>query len=130
LQIRGPEDVILECRPAEISQLLINLISNSIEALENSIEKKILIAWSYLGDNLVLSVSDTGPGVPENLRECLMRPFFTTKAVGQSAGLGLSISKKICESHGGTLEFQAQSQQTEFVITLPLVQPTLGETSN
>jgi C4-dicarboxylate-specific signal transduction histidine kinase len=130
LQIRGPDAVLLECRPAEISQVLINLISNSIEALEHSTEKKILIAWYYLDNNLVLSVSDSGPGVPENLRECLMRPFFTTKAVGQNTGLGLNISKKICESHGGSLKYQVQSAQTEFVLTLPLVQPKPTQFSN
>jgi two-component system NtrC family sensor kinase len=121
VEICGAMDIALECRPIEISQVLMNLIGNSIDALTRSVEKKIQIAWYYLNERVVISISDTGPGIPTHLRQSIMKPFFTTKPPGQGTGLGLSISQGICESHGGALHLQA-SAQTEFLISLPVSQ--------
>lgn len=130
LQTLGPCDLKLECRPAEISQVLINLISNSIEALEHAKEKKILISWASIDGQVRLSVTDTGPGVPEEHRCSLMQPFFTTKPQGMGSGLGLCISQKICESHFGSLKLETQSANTEFVLTLPHFQPKISDDLN
>jgi len=128
-ELKGPEDLMFECRPIEISQVLMNLVGNSIDALAGCSEKKILLAWYYLNDKMILSVSDTGPGIPLNIQQSIMRPFFTTKPPDQGTGLGLSISKNICESHGGSLHLQTPSTQTEFILTLPLQQLEVRKTS-
>jgi signal transduction histidine kinase len=72
-------------------------------------------------NRFVLSVSDTGPGVPEELRDKIFDIFFTTKPVGQGTGLGLSISKKIIELHGGALSLHSPPHGgATFIMELPL----------
>ncbi len=128
VEMQGPNDLMCECRPIEITQVLINLVGNAIDAMNESKEKKITISWSAPDhDQVCLSVRDSGPGIPQEIRESIMRPFFTTKAAGQGSGLGLSISKTICESHGGSLQLQHTTNQTEFVIALPALQKQTGK---
>ncbi len=79
----------------------------------------IEIAGERAGDGVRLSVTDSGPPIPEEVRARIMEPFFTTKAAGEGTGLGLSISRGIAESQGGRLEFDAASPHTRFVLTLP-----------
>ena len=70
--------------------------------------------------SVVIAITDSGLGIPEEIRAKLMQPFFTTKAVGKGTGLGLSISRKIVEAHGGTFEIDASAKNTRFVIKLPM----------
>jgi signal transduction histidine kinase len=65
----------------------------------------------------ILKVSDTGPGIPESVREQIFQPFFSTKEEG--TGLGLSIAHRIIEDHGGRLELESQQTGATFIITLP-----------
>jgi len=90
-------------RPGHIQQVAMNLVQNAIDALEGRAGDAIEISAAIEGDRGVLSVADSGPGVPEELTQAVFDPFFTTKPVGRGTGLGLSISNKIVEEHGGRL---------------------------
>jgi two-component system NtrC family sensor kinase len=92
----------LDCYPALFNQALSNLITNAIDAIAGP--GVITIVAEEEEDMYAVTVSDTGPGIPEALRDRVFEPFFTTKAVGEGTGLGLSITYSIVEKHGGTLE--------------------------
>jgi histidine kinase len=91
-----------------LEQVFINLILNSRDAILNSSvsERKILIR-SFLDDaRVTVVVSDTGPGIPKELRNKVFEPFFTTKKPGEGTGLGLSISYGIVTEHNGACEIE------------------------
>lgn len=117
-----PADLRCVCRGVQISQVLINLINNAMDAIRFQSEKWIRIEASTDGPNLQLAVVDSGPGIPEELTDRIMKPFFTTKEVGKGTGLGLSISRGIAQAHGGDLKLDRRSTHTRFVLTLPGVQ--------
>lgn len=118
----GPGNMALQCRSVQISQVIVNLLNNSFDAVE--IQDPGTARWIEAGvedrgDWLELSVSDSGPGIPEPLHGQIMLPFFTTKDVGKGTGLGLSVSSGIVESHHGTLRLDAKAPHTRFVVRLP-----------
>ncbi len=104
----------------QIQQVLLNLLRNSIDSLSQVPEKRrIELTTMRLDSNIHVIVHDTGPGVPENLIAKLLDPFFTTKEDG--LGLGLSISKRIIEIHGGELWYEPHPVQgAVFRITIPI----------
>ncbi|MBC7693516.1 MAG: PAS domain-containing protein [Methylotenera sp.] len=112
----------IECRPVEISQVLLNLLNNSFDAIMGLSEKWIELRVVKSGDHLLLTLTDSGSGIPGPVREKLFEPFFTTKEVGKGTGLGLSVSKGIIESHGGSMKIDHDSPHTRFVIRLPVRQ--------
>jgi PAS domain S-box-containing protein len=125
IELRMPQisqDLLLECRPVEMSQVLLNLLNNSRDAVEGMEEKWIEINAREEGERVLISVTDSGAGIPEEVRDRIMQPFFTTKAVDRGTGLGLSISDGIVSSHGGTLALDEASPHTRFVISLPMSQ--------
>jgi PAS domain S-box-containing protein len=109
----------VSCRPTEISQVLLNLLNNSLDAVQTLPEKWVELSAQDTGSELEISVMDSGSGIPENVRERMGQPFFTTKEIGRGTGLGLSISRGIVEAHGGHLTLDTSSKHTRFVVTLP-----------
>jgi PAS domain S-box-containing protein len=109
----------ISCKPTEISQVLLNLLNNAVDAVQNLPEKWVELSARECGDNLEISVTDSGSGIPESIREKMGQPFFTTKEVGLGTGLGLSISRGIIEAHGGQLSLDSDCAHTRFVIKLP-----------
>lgn len=107
-------------RPYQISQVLLNLLNNALDAVISSRVKNITLQVQARDGGVEISVSDTGPGVPYHLRGKIMEPFFTTKEVGKGMGLGLSISQGIIQSHNGKLYLDQNSAKTRFVIWLPV----------
>lgn len=108
-------------REAQIAQILLNLLQNAFDAAgESAGEKWVRLDVTIRDSFLLLSVTDSGPGIPPDLRPRIMEPFFTTKPVGKGTGLGLSISRSIAEAHSGSLELCAAPGHTKFVLTLPL----------
>jgi two-component system, NtrC family, sensor kinase len=97
----GPPE-LLDCYPALLNQVLLNLVANSIDAIED--RGTITIRAAGQGDMFVITVSDTGAGIPADVRERVLEPFFTTKPVGQGTGLGLSIAYSIMKKHDGSIE--------------------------
>ncbi len=122
LRVEGNADAVVSCRPAQIAQIVMNLLSNSFDAVVGQNERWVLLESGETPEGAVfLSVTDSGPGIPSHLAEKIMLPFFTTKDVGKGTGLGLSVSKGIAEDHGGRLWFDASSAHTRLVLELPLV---------
>lgn len=113
------EPDILECRSVEITQVLINLINNAYDAIENLSERWLRIELSSEGNNFYLSLTDSGKGIPEEVQDKMMNPFFTTKEIGKGTGLGLTISKGVIEKYHGHLRMEKTSPNTKFVISLP-----------
>ncbi len=109
----------IECRPVQIEQIIINLMSNSFDAVRDLPQKWVDITVFDNRDFWVIRITDSGPGIAENMQERIMQPFFTTKEMHQGTGLGLSISKAIAEEHGGRLELDSIAKNTCFVLTLP-----------
>lgn len=110
-------EVIVECFPVQISQILINLINNAIDAVASLAERWVRVELRSLKDRIELSVSDSGTGIDPSLAERIMTPFFTTKRKG--TGIGLSLSKTIARNHHGDLVLLTNREQTCFVLTLP-----------
>jgi len=112
----------VSCREVQIEQMLLNLLQNAFDAVvDQQGERWVRLDVAARGDSVVVSVADSGPGVPPEHRSRIMEPFFTTKAVGKGTGLGLSVSKTIAEEHGGKLEYAKDSGHTTFSLVLPLI---------
>lgn len=109
-------------RTVQISQVLTNLLNNAYDAVKNLKTKWVEIKAVESGPFLFVSVTDSGTGIPEDVQNKLMQPFFTTKEVGKGTGLGLSISRKIAEDHHGDLFLDIQNPNTKFVLKLPLAE--------
>lgn len=118
----APGEVILRCRPTQVSQVLLNLLGNSIDAISGKKEKWIRVQVKDDASGFyVVSVIDSGLGIPSQIIDKVMQPFFTTKSVGKGTGLGLSISKGIVEDHGGRIEIDLNSKNTKFDLYFPKV---------
>lgn len=111
----------------DFSRVILNLAKNAFDAMRDKInmanseyKAKLVIRTKDLKNSLLIEVEDNGPGVPEEIREKLLMPFFTTKKGTEGTGLGLSITHDIVKSHGGKLEIQSEVNQfTRFKILLP-----------
>ncbi len=110
--------------PDQISQVLTNLIVNAQQAMaEWSGPRRLTVATSFDAGRaqVILTVADSGPGVPPVIRSRIFEPFFTTKPVGIGTGIGLSVCHSVVTSHGGTIEVRdAPGGGAEFVVRLPL----------
>jgi len=114
-----PAELQVACRSVQISQVLLNLLSNAHDAVEKAPDAWVRVEVRPLGaDEVLIAVSDSGPGVRPELRDRIMEPFFTTKGIGRGTGLGLSVSKGIAEAHGGRLAYDPAGGPTRFVLTL------------
>jgi len=105
----------------ELNQVWTNLIDNALQAMDG--QGTLTLRTSLDGDHVRVEVGDTGPGIPEELRQRIFEPFFTTKPVGQGTGLGLDISYRIVVArHGGDLTVESHPGDTRFVVRLPLTE--------
>ena len=112
-------EVQLSCRPGQIEQVLLALISNSMDAVEGQPQRWISIAVADLSDSIEVAVADSGVAISKAISGQLMKPFFTTKKIGRGTGLGLSTARSIVEAHGGTLRFDSDAPHTTFRFSLP-----------
>lgn len=117
---RPAEDVFVMGREVELAQVFLNLILNSVDAVKGLDEKWVKLEISKNEKFAEVSVVDSGPGIPPEIQDKIMNPFFTTKDVNQGTGLGLSISKNIITSYGGELTLLPDANHTTFKIRLPL----------
>lgn len=109
----------LRCYPSKINQVFLNIISNAIDAIEE--KGKIWITTKKENDNIVVSIKDSGIGIPEDVKSKLFDPFFTTKDVGKGTGLGLSITYGTIAEHNGSIEVNSEpGEGAEFIISLPI----------
>ena len=120
LKMRSIPGLNILCRSSQITQVMINLLNNSSDAIELMKDKWIDIQFDVVNDKLSISFTDSGKGIPAEVAEKIMEPFFTTKAVSKGTGLGLSITKSIIESHNGNFWLDTSHPNTRFIIELPL----------
>mgnify|MGYP005748299251 FL=1 len=112
----------------DFSRVILNLTKNAFDAMRDKInavssdyKAKLEIRTKRLDDSILLEIEDNGPGVPDEIKDKLLLPFFTTKKGTDGTGLGLSITHDIVKSHGGTLEIQSKvGEFTKFKILLPI----------
>lgn len=121
------QQVHVECDPSQLQQVLINVVKNAIEASESGYQVRLSIDTS-LPEHVSVRIADTGQGIPAEHLNKLGTPFFTTKDKG--TGLGLMVSKKIIQSHGGDLTVASElNKGTVVTVTLPRRQHSPGPRS-
>ncbi|HKQ70712.1 MAG TPA: ATP-binding protein [Polyangiaceae bacterium] len=113
------EPDLVECYSSLLNQAVMNLVSNAIDAIKD--RGAVTISTGAQGAMYTIVISDTGSGIPENIRDRVLEPFFTTKPVGQGTGLGLPITYSIVKKHGGELELSpAPEGGTVAVVRFPV----------
>ncbi len=104
---------------AQVSQVIINLVDNSIDAVLQRTDRQIKITAEETKREIVIRVTDNGTGIPIDKQSHIFEPFFTTKSVGKGIGLGLFICYSIVQKHGGSLTFESNANGTTFMVALP-----------
>lgn len=114
-------DSQVNCRRVQISQVVLNLVSNSFDAIADSkLPKWIhIILEKGLHSEVIIKISDSGLGISDEIGSKIFNPFFTTKDIGKGTGLGLSLSKSIMENHGGSLFLDKSTPNTQFCMVIP-----------
>lgn len=125
-----PELPLVRCQAGELNQVLLNLIVNAAHAIEETFAKqknqkdqgRITVTTRQDGKWAEIRVSDTGSGIPQDIRDQIFNPFFTTKEVGKGTGQGLSISHDIIvKKHHGAITFETEEDKgTTFIIRIPV----------
>ncbi len=106
------------CYPDELKQVWTNLIHNALQAMEN--KGTLTIAVGQHNTHAVISISDSGQGIPDEIKTKIFDPFFTTKPAGEGSGLGLDIVRKIVEKHRGEIIVESEPGKTTFRVSLPI----------
>jgi two-component system NtrC family sensor kinase len=116
------------CYPQQLNQVFLNILVNAAHSIEKSGTIRIR---TWHDDGYVhVSISDTGRGIPEEIRHRIFEPFFTTKEPGKGTGLGLSISYDIVTRHGGTIDLESRAGEgTTFTIHFPRTTDAIPETA-
>ena len=122
------------CVPSQINQVFLNIIVNAAHAIAETAPAdsaslgRITISTRNLGDKVEIRIADTGPGIPEVIRERIFEPFFTTKSPGKGTGQGLAIAHSIIvDNHGGSIAVESDpGHGSVFIITLP-TEPNEGD---
>jgi PAS domain S-box-containing protein len=114
------------CHGGQVNQVILNLVVNAAHAIGDAVKgtnnKGLITVRTYLDvTHAVISITDTGAGIPEAIQKRIFEPFFTTKEVGRGTGQGLSIAHKAIKAHGGSLHFETEiGKGTTFYVRLPL----------
>jgi C4-dicarboxylate-specific signal transduction histidine kinase len=123
-------DLSIDCQRVQISQVLLNLLNNAFDAVQCLTNKWIRVEVSTDADSLSIAVTDSGRGIPREIAEKAMQPFFTTKPVGKGTGLGLSISNAIAEAHHGRVWIDSRGPNTRIVLSVPRTYYSHAEGTN
>lgn len=127
LKVDPIPDITLDCRESQLVQVLLNLLNNGYDAVDGKEHRWVNVSFNMVKRNQIsIMITDSGDGIPEEVAQNIMQPFYTTKDVGKGTGLGLSISKGIVEGHKGELYLDRKSSNTRFVISLPIAQANFG----
>ena len=111
--------------PQDFGRVFLNVFNNAFQAVgqENAfpLQPMVTVSTKNLGVKIVISISDNGPGIPDDIKDKIFQPFFTTKPTGQGTGLGLSLSYDIVKAHGGEIRVESdEGKGSRFIISIPL----------
>jgi len=113
---------LLKAKPEEIQQIYLNIIRNSVQAMDG--KGKLKISSSQKDGGIVTTIQDTGPGIPQEYLPKIFDPFFTTKDQGKGTGLGLNIVHRLIDKYGGSISVESTiGEGTTFTITFPVERP-------
>jgi C4-dicarboxylate-specific signal transduction histidine kinase len=118
LNMQADSKLKVYCNSAGLAQALLNLIINSIDAIENKKNKWIKIATEASQGTIKILITDSGSGIPPEIAHNMTQPFFSTKPLGKGTGLGLGISLKLIQKMNGNLYYNPKAVHTQFVIEL------------
>ena len=118
----------VQCYPAQLNQVFMNILSNGIDALlelDNQIQKQIVIQTEVTElETVIITFRDNGDGIDAEIQSKIFEPFFTTKSINKGTGLGLAISHQIIEKHQGNIRLKSElAYGTEFAIEIPIALP-------
>ncbi|HEY3177660.1 MAG TPA: DAHL domain-containing protein [Casimicrobiaceae bacterium] len=122
----------ISCSPSQINQVLLNLITNAVQATADNDGAITVVTRMHGRDHVAVDVIDNGIGIAETVMPKIFDPFFTTKEVGKGTGLGLAIAYKIVQQHGGAIKVHSkEGRGTKFTVTLPVkgADKRMGETA-
>lgn len=112
----------LECFPSQLNQVIMNILTNSLQAMEEG-KGQLFIQTVSSAIGIKIIIKDNGKGMSREVQEHMFEPFYTTKEVGKGSGLGLAISYGIIEKHHGNIDVISEpGHGTEFILSLPKVQ--------
>ncbi len=104
----------------ELNQVWTNIIDNSLDALDGRTGSILRIETLRDGNFVRTTITDNGPGIPEEIRSRIFDPFFTTKAPGKGTGLGLDVVQRIVQQHRGSVKIDSQPGRTSFIVCFPI----------
>jgi signal transduction histidine kinase len=109
----------------DLNLVFLGLICNAVQAMKDSRRHgRLRVVTRVDGKHIVVEISDTGVGIPEELRERIFEPFFTTRDVGGGTGLGLATARAVVQKHGGTIDFTSvPGEGTTFTVRIPADEP-------
>ena len=119
------QDLVVRGEQVALEQIVFNLVRNAIEAVEGVVEKQVSVSARAQGSFAEIDVSDTGPGVPDAIRDRLFEPFATGKPNG--TGLGLTLCQRLAEGMGGDIRLLPEATRTTFQVRIPLEGSNGGE---
>jgi two-component system C4-dicarboxylate transport sensor histidine kinase DctB len=121
-------DVHALCDGNRLEQVLVNLFTNALDAMQDSEVRQLTVSVERTADRVMIGVADSGPGIAQEVRAHLFEPFFTTKPQGQGLGLGLAISEQIVREFGGLLRVESTAAGgARFIIELPLAEREIAD---
>lgn len=103
--------------PDELNQIWANLIHNALQAMD--FKGTLTIDINGKGENVIVSITDSGKGIPDEIKDRIFEPFFTTKPQGEGSGMGLDIVKRIVEKHNGEITVESMPGKTTFTVSIP-----------
>jgi signal transduction histidine kinase len=121
---------LFQCDPSKIQQVIVHIVTNAMQAImdkknspvtEESFRGQLSISTLKTDKEIIITITDNGIGITPSNQTKIFNPFFSTRPTGQGTGLGLSVSHKIIEEHGGKIFFECMTDLTVFTIHLPLV---------
>jgi two-component system NtrC family sensor kinase len=119
------------CSVSDINQVFLNLLVNAAHAIADVVQQtgtkgRIRIHTESEGQQVLVTITDNGAGIPESIRQRIFDPFFTTKEVGRGTGQGLAIARSVVHRHKGTLTFESVvGRGTTFFLRLPVENPEI-----
>jgi signal transduction histidine kinase len=117
--IQDNKQLVIHGKPLMLSQAILNLMHNSIDAAREFNDKWIKIVVTDKENEVQISVIDSGRGISDEILKQIGRPFYTTKSAGNGNGLGINLARRVIEGHGGVFRYDPEHAHTKFDLCLP-----------